>query len=156
VLVPAYDNMHLKMLHVSKCKQGNTELFCVFLALGEGQESVLSLVWLVVSSNPYHSCKHHKIFLILLYRICMGQEANNYQFTGDNKFQQFPFLLPLSLRLQSSPMLCAGAIALRHSFDGFSNAEYNSLWTSSDLHDKKDRKTYKVVVIFFFQSACHN
>jgi len=73
------------MLHVSKCKQENTELLWAFLELGKGQESVLSLVWLVVSSNPYHSCKHHYIFVILLYRIWMGQEANDYQFTGSNK-----------------------------------------------------------------------
>ena len=38
-------------------------------------------------------------------------------------------------------MLCAGAIPLSNHFDGFSKAQGNRLWSSSDLHDERDRKT---------------
>lgn len=110
---------------------------------------MLSLVWLVVSSNPY-AVENITTSLLSCYT---GVECDQKSVTvslEEVMNSKSPLCFFLSHRLQSSSMLCACVIPLSHSFDGFCKAHGNRLGHPQIYMMRvTESKKYKAVAFFF-------
>lgn len=68
-------------------------------------------------------------------------------------FNNFTFLLALTLKLRSPPMLYACLMPLSGNFAAYSKAQSKRILANSGLHEERQKEEiYKVMAFFFFSS----